>query len=99
MALFTFSVLSQPHHTNFRIVLCTAFYGLHHIRGKMMKHKKVSQKVDSLASQDTTKKKRRTIKVIFTPLSLIFYAGIGYMIYRRIRRSQQAEPKPIIATA
>ena len=33
-------------------------------------------------------KKQREIKLIFTPLSVVFYAFVGYLIYRRLNRKR-----------
>ncbi|QPC80897.1 hypothetical protein G4Y79_14390 [Phototrophicus methaneseepsis] len=53
-------------------------------------------KTEETSVTEQNKKKGRLIKVIFTPLSVLFYAGVGYLIYRRLRRQQDA---PIIVTA
>ncbi|MAU10990.1 MAG: hypothetical protein CL607_14300 [Anaerolineaceae bacterium] len=45
-------------------------------------------------------KKKRSIKAIFKPLSIAFYAGIAYLVYRRIRnKTENKEPEPILTTA
>ncbi len=33
--------------------------------------------------------KKRSIKVIFGPLSVLFYAGVGYVIYRQVRKRRE----------
>jgi len=37
--------------------------------------------------------KKRTVKIIFNPLSFAFYAGLGYMIYRQFRKRRVADEK------
>lgn len=34
-------------------------------------------------------KKKRTVKVVFNPLSVLFYAGLGYMVYRQVRKRRE----------
>ncbi len=41
--------------------------------------------------------KRRTVKVIFNPLSVLFYAGLGYVVYRQVRKRRQLPAEAVPA--
>ena len=66
-----------------------------------MFRKKVVEEVEveAVISETEEAPKKRRVKVIFTPLSLAFYAGIGFLVYRRVRRRRHQEPQSVIATA
>lgn len=63
-----------------------------------MKEKALKNKETVVESAEEPKK--RSIKAIFKPLSIAFYAGIAYLVYRRIRnKAENKEPEPILTTA
>lgn len=43
-------------------------------------------------------KKGRQIKVIFTPLSILFYAAVGYFIYKKFK-DNKARKSEVVTTA
>jgi|GEM_PF-5956097 len=43
---------------------------------------------DKKKSDNKSGKKGRQIKVIFTPLSILFYAAIGYFVYKKFKENK-----------
>ncbi|MCA9882563.1 MAG: hypothetical protein KC546_13660 [Anaerolineae bacterium] len=66
-----------------------------------MKNKEKELKNEAVVEEAVDEpNKKRNIKVIFTPVSIAFYFGLGYFIYRRIRNKfGKNEPEPILTTA
>lgn len=47
--------------------------------------------------EETAESNKRRLQIIFTPISVAFYAGVGYMLYRQVRKRRNGEeqlPQP-----